>query len=206
MARKKLLTEGEIRQFMKLAQLRPIGDRRIKRLVEQPEDEEMELDAPPEGGEEGPPMPDEEMGDEEMGMGDEEMDMEMDEEGDDQMISMDDFMSALEMAVEDVTGEPASVEEVPGEGEDEEEGAEDMDMEMDMGGEGGEEMGMEMAPEGGEEEMPPGMRYESRRGKRNQSAIVNEVAKRVATRLRATNRKEKMVDELTERIFKRLTK
>jgi hypothetical protein len=203
MARKKLLTEGEIRQFMKLAQLRPIGDHRIKRLVEQPEEEEMDLGEPPVGGEEAPPMPGEEMGDEEMDLGDEEMDMDMDEEGDDQMISLDDFMSALEMAVEDVTGEPASVEEVPAEGEEEEE-AEEMEMEMEPEGDVG--MEMEMEPEGEEGEMPPGMRYERRRRKNNQNAIVNEVAKRVAARLNATNRREKMADQLTERIFKRLTK
>ncbi len=32
MARKKLLTEGEIRQFMKLANLRPIGKERLSEM------------------------------------------------------------------------------------------------------------------------------------------------------------------------------
>ena len=32
MARKKLLTEGEIRQFMKLANLRPIGEERLSEM------------------------------------------------------------------------------------------------------------------------------------------------------------------------------
>jgi hypothetical protein len=195
MARKKLLSEGEIRQFMKLANLRPIGDHRIKRLVEQPEDEEMEMDmgAPGEGEEEMPM--DDELPEDDMGA--EEMEMDMEEE-DDQMISLDDFMSALEMAVEDVTGEPASVEEVPGEEEEEEE-----DMEMDM-----EE---EPMPEEGDEEMamdeePPGMRYENRRRHSNQQLLVSEVSKRVAARLSEVNRKEQMADQLAERIMRRLTK
>ena len=32
MARKKLLTEGEIRQFMKLANLRPVGQNRLSEM------------------------------------------------------------------------------------------------------------------------------------------------------------------------------
>ena len=49
MARKKLLTEGEIRQFMKLANLRPIGQQRLSEMGGMPtsmpgardEDEEL---------------------------------------------------------------------------------------------------------------------------------------------------------------------
>ena len=80
MARKTLLTESEIRRFMKLASMPAIGAGRVRTLSEQlpGEDEEMEM------GDEGLPeeeplddeMPEEEpLGDEEMDMGDEEMDM-----------------------------------------------------------------------------------------------------------------------------------
>ena len=56
MARKKLLTEGEIRHFMKLANLTPLTE---TYLSEQPE-MEMDLDVEegppaPEGGDEMPP-------------------------------------------------------------------------------------------------------------------------------------------------------
>ena len=71
MARKKLLTEGEIRQFMKLANLRPIGQERLSEMgVPMPgqrdDDAGAEMDV----------EMDAEMGDEDMG--DEEMDMDMD--------------------------------------------------------------------------------------------------------------------------------
>ena len=117
MARKKLLTEGEIRQFMKLANLQPIQKARLSEMgYAGARDEEM-----PEPPEEDPMMGDE--------MGD-EMDMEMDidaEEGPGDMVSMEDFMSALERAIEEVTGEEADVSEEPGD--------EDIDMDMEMGGE-----------------------------------------------------------------------
>jgi hypothetical protein len=193
MARKKLLTEGEIRQFMKLANLRPIGAGRLSEMGAYPgaRDDEMGEEMP---ADDMAPEGDEEMDLGDMGAEDEFADDGM--EGDGQMVSLDDFMDALEMAIEDVTGEPASVEEVPGEGE-EEEG--DMEMELDAeGAEGGEEMGMEM--DVGAEEDPPGMRYES------QDKIVAEVARRVAARLQARDRKEQMADQLAERILKRLTK
>ena len=41
MARKSLLTESEIRRFMKLASMRPIGDDKLDKLHEQPEEEDM---------------------------------------------------------------------------------------------------------------------------------------------------------------------
>ncbi len=102
MARKKLLTEGEIRQFMKLANLRPISRDRLSEygmgMPGQRDEEEEEFDPEAAGAEEG----DEEMDlgdDEEMDLGGEE-DMEMDlgaeEEGGGEMVSMDNFMSALE--------------------------------------------------------------------------------------------------------------
>ena len=126
MARKKLLTEGEIRQFMKLANLGPIGSERLSEMgmgYAGARDEEM-----------GDDMPVDDMAPEEGGAEDMEMDMDMDMDADAGgagMVSMDDFMSALERAIEEVTGEEADVSEEPGE-----EGDEDMEMDMDMGDEG----------------------------------------------------------------------
>ena len=147
MARKKLLTEGEIRQFMKLANLRPVGAGRLSEMGGYPgardEDEELgdELGATEDelGAEDA--LADEE-GDELDAMDDE---VAMDDEGGGDMVSMDDFMTALERAIEEVTGEEADVSEEPGEEEEEVE----MDAAIEMGPEGGEEVEMEM----GEEDM-----------------------------------------------------
>ena len=138
MARKKLLTEGEIRQFMKLANLRPISKVRLSEMgghsYPGARDEEDDLEDL-----EGEEMA---MDDEEMDLDDEEMDMDMDMDaggagGD--MVSMDDFMSALERAIEEVTGEEADVSEEPGD--------EEMEMDMEMGPEGDEmEMDVEEEP------------------------------------------------------------
>ena len=125
MARKKLLTEGEIRQFMKLANLRPLGKERLSEMgmgMPGARDDEM-------GDEMGMEM-DAEMGDEDAEM---EMDMDMDAgAGGGDMVSMDDFMSALERAIEEVTGEEADVSEEPGD-EEMEMADDDMEMDMDMG-------------------------------------------------------------------------
>lgn len=198
MARKNLLTESEIRSFMKLAELRPLGTDKMQEMYgENPDDiEENEL--------ERDPMAD--LDDGESEMGDAEMDMDM---GDDEMgmdaapdggagapgmVSVEDFMGALEVALEDVLGEPVSTEmdpEMPADDDMEDDDAMDMDAEMET------DMGMD-----DEEEELPGMRdvYE------NQQDLVNEVAKRVAKRLKAKNNKTEMVDALAERIMKRLTK
>jgi hypothetical protein len=136
MARKKLLTEGEIRQFMKLANLRPIDRKKLS-----------EYGMPPGNREEEDELGDEDaLADEEGAELDAaEDDLAMDDAGGaGDMISMDDFMSALEQAIEEVTGEEADVSEEPGDEE------MDMEMDMEMGPEGGEEVEMEM---GAEEEM-----------------------------------------------------
>jgi len=130
MARKKLLSEGEIRQFMKLANLRPVGTNRLSEMYDVPgaRDEEDELRATEDELGDEDALADEE-GDELAGLEDE---MSMDDDaGAGGMVSMDDFMSALERAIEEVTGEEADVSEEPGD----------------------EEMDMEMGPEGDELEM-----------------------------------------------------
>ena len=201
MARKSLLTEAELRSFMKLAELRPLGDDRINEMYGTPpdiseEDEmERELDATEDelGAEDE--FADEE-GDELADMGD-EMDMDMgaaEDAGTPGMVSVEDFMGALEAALEDVLGEPVSTEmddELAADDDMEDADAMAMDSEVET----------DMALDDEEEELP-GMRdvYE------NQEDLVNEVAKRVAKRLRAQNNQANMVDALAERIMKRLTK
>tara|TARA_B100001123_G_scaffold430256_1_gene549900 strand:- start:253 stop:1014 length:762 start_codon:yes stop_codon:yes gene_type:complete len=115
MARKKLLSEGEIRQFMKLANLRPLAAKRLSEYSDmsgtRDEDEHLssELHAT----------------EDELGKEDHVADEESDELAamDDaapaggNMVSMDDFMAALEVAIEDVTGEEAEVSADPGEEE-----------------------------------------------------------------------------------------
>ena len=60
MARKKLLSEGEIRQFMKLANLRPIGQDRISEMggvygsADQPGDRDSDSDEDEDDDEGGP--------------------------------------------------------------------------------------------------------------------------------------------------------
>lgn len=199
MARKNLLTESEIRSFMKLAELRPLGTDKMQEMYgENPDDiEENELERDPMADlDDGEP----EMGDAEMDMdmGDDEMGMDAAPDGGagaPGMVSVEDFMGALEVALEDVLGEPVSTEmadEMPADDDMEDDDAMDMDMDVEM----------PMGAEEEEEEEPPGMRdvYE------NQQDLVNEVAKRVAKRLKVKNNKTEMVDALAERIMKRLTK
>ena len=107
MARKKLLTESEIRRFMKLASMSPVGDGKIQEYgMDYPglreDEEEVE-----EFGAEVEEVPGEEMPmDEPL---EEPMDEPVDVEGA-QTVSLDDFMSAFETALEDVTGETVSTE------------------------------------------------------------------------------------------------
>ena len=122
-----------------------------------------------------------------------DMDMGMDADaGGSDMVSIDDFMGALESALEDVLGEPVSTEIYDDIAADDELEADDLEADADME--------TDMALDAEEDEIP-GMRdvYE------NQEDIVNEVARRVAARLQAKNTQENMVDALAERIMKRLT-
>ena len=149
MARKKLLTEGEIRHFMKLANLTPLTE---TYLSEQPE-MEMDLDV-----EEGPPAPE---GDEmppEMDMGMEPEEGDVEEEGDPLLDipeeAREELLGDLVDLLADRLGVDASVE-----GGEELEVDADIDMEMGEPGLPGEEgppEGMSAELEVGEEE--PGMR------------------------------------------------
>ena len=198
MARKTLLNESEIRRFLKLADVGLIGDNRIKEIGDKSRKEGLiggavdavfDRDDDEMGGldvdvEEEPP---EEMPGEEGELDDLEGDLEGGEEGGGRMVSVDDFMSALESALEDVVGEPTSIEV----SDDEEELEDPLG---DLGEPGEEEVGL---PEPGEEEMDEPL---------EEDAIVNEVARRVAARLVKERNKSNIADQLADRILHRLTK
>tara|TARA_R100001163_G_C5067364_1_gene206438 strand:- start:1386 stop:2000 length:615 start_codon:yes stop_codon:yes gene_type:complete len=204
MARKPLLTESEIRNFMKLAELTPIGDDKISEMYGMPpgarDDEEDREEEDPAGES----LEEKEMEmDMDMELGDDEPEMDMDPEpemdvdpepamdmgADSKMVSVDDFMGALEDALEDVLGEPVSTE-MDDDGDDMDMG--DDEPEMDMGMD--DDMGMGM------DDDEPGMRDYM------QEDLVNEVARRVAARLQEKNSQADMIDALAERIMNKLTK
>jgi len=195
MARKTLLTESEVRRFMKLANMGPLGAERLEEIsyldeVEEEEDFAMDVEA---GGEELEMDVEEEPLDEPMDDLEGEVEGDLDPELEEKLKS-----AILAIADEWDMGDIVSVEEVPG---DDEEGLEDADLAMDleMGGpppEGGEEV--EAAAVEVEEEPVPGMRN-------YQEALIKKVAQRVAARLMQENKNEKLATELTERIFNRIT-
>jgi hypothetical protein len=193
MARKKLLSEGEIRQFMKLANLRPIGQERLSEMGggygsakmsgARDEEDDMMGDAPP------------------MEM-DAEVDVDADEmddteDMDDAMDDMDD--DALEM---EPAGEEDPKELVMTATDALEKLANMAGVDMEVQDESEE---META------EVPPMMEAddETETAAFNTDDIVAEVTKRVAARLQseqqAAERKEQIADQLAERIMKRLT-
>mgnify|MGYP003671676199 CR=1 FL=1 len=215
MARKTLLTESEIRSFLKLADLKHIGDDRIHEMYgmkpgmrhddeddmkKEEEEEEEEPMADMAADDAMPDMADDaEMGmdDAEMGMDDGEMDMDADMGAADAgpgMISIEDFMGALEAALEDVTGQPVETE---------------VDMEDDaMDDDGMDDAGMDDDMPGMDDAMP-GMDddddMDAPAPMMEEEEVVNEVARRVAARLQAKDNKAEMVDQLAERILSRLT-
>ena len=227
MARKTLLTEAEIRSFMKLANLTPVGDARLQEW-RPPIEEEL----PPEEDEEGLPsddaaaVDDMEMDADLGAVDDMEMDAELDADlGDDLGAEEgpatdlgggdkeDQFMDLVQQLadlvgvdVEMDDGEAvADAEMEMGDDVDSLEGGDDLGdeaaLDADLGGEEEAPMGDELPPEEDEEDLPGMRSYQE--GKTD--AIVSEVAKRVAERLRSEDSKQKVVDQLAERIFTRLT-
>ena len=198
MARKTLLTESEIRQFMKLANIKPLqemgydmpGMRDEEEDPLQEEEEELEMDAeapaPPMDAE--APM-DAELGDEEMEMDVEPMDdMGMEAEGGDK----EDAVMAILDALKDLVGDEVDLDVSVG------------DEAEDLGGEVEAEEGgdLEMADAAPEAEMDiepvpddEGM---------GDDEIVQEVARRVAARLLREKKTEDVANKLAERIFRRL--
>jgi len=210
MARKKLLTETEIRRFMKLAKMDAMTDSKIEeyggmaygRDSSELRDTEEDLGAEDQfAAEEGDELAADEAPvdvDIDAGM-EEEPAIELSPE---QATAVEDVIAA---AVDELVDglSPLGVQ-ISVEG-----GVEDLEAEV----------GLEEPLGGGEElemtadvaEVPPGEEDLGEPGgeipplEEDADAIVNEVARRVARRLSAQNRKTKMVDELTERIFNRLT-
>ena len=201
MARKTLLTEGELRRFMKLAELRPVGEKRIEEMYGVPgardlgededelgdmEDEEG-LDMSPEAEAEEAaiePSPDFEPAEDELG-DEPPLDPEAQAVLARGIQAMADAMGMGDLVTVDVEPEAGEVEDVV-----------DMtDVELDEpiepAGEEGGELEFDMGPE--EEEDP-------------EAAIVAEVTRRVAARLQRESRQAEVVDQLAERIMKRLTK
>lgn len=199
MAREKLLTESEIRRFMKLANMGAVGQAKIEEYgmnYAGARDEDEELESELHATEDELGAEDHEADAE----GDELSDLEVSMDDEEPMGDMGDEEKATELAqmiataVEDIYGVEMSVEgEAPGEEE-----VEVTDMEVAEVPGPPEDTG-EPEPEldiGAEEEEVSMM---------NEERVVSVVAKRVAARLIKENKKADMVNELTERIFTRLT-
>lgn len=223
MARKTLLTENELRRFMTLANMRPVGDRRLQEMGEFSVEEEMAGDEEVEdleatfGGDEMGGEPDDALA------LDAEMDVEEEPPVDDMALDADagaepaleekftEFMTQVAAVAQEVLGIDVAVEgdEEAGEldmapEEDELAVVDDVEMSEPTGEEGGEEL--ELDADVDVEEEPPGMggmRYEANA---DTDELVAEVARRVASRLQKETRQAEVVDQLAERIMKRLTK
>jgi hypothetical protein len=109
MARKTLLTETEIRRFMKLAQMNPVGTGKLEELAMEAEEEDV-LDLGPEGGEEGI-----------------EAEVELEEPGGEVSLSDDEAeaLAAAKPAVDKIAAEVGEVEET-------EEAPEELDVSADV--------------------------------------------------------------------------
>jgi hypothetical protein len=207
MARKTLLTEAEIRKFMKLANISPMNEMGMGMDLPGARDEEEE--------EEEPGMRDymqEQEEEEEMDMDAEEGDMEMDVE-----------MAAEEPAEEPVE-EPADAMDME---MDDDMGMDDaMDMDgdkeeqfadivnqlaelvgvvADVGFDGEEEMEGEVeAEEGGDLEMADSALEDEEEVEMGEEEMIAEVARRVKARLLNERKKDAMATKLADRIFNRL--
>ena len=157
MARKNLLTEGEIHRFMKLANMNPVGDGRLKEMGMYPgaRDEEEELES--------------ELGatEDELGAEDDVADEEADELDADAEMGGEDLSDELEdmlaQGVEALASAWGIEDRVDVEGGEEEEVAVEDEVEMDVEEPGGEE---EVEMEMGAEEEVPMMETRARRRQR----------------------------------------
>jgi hypothetical protein len=192
MARKTLLTEAEIRQFMKLANLGPLGTRRIDELGFNPDlegqDEEaiddLEMDATLDAD----------------ALGDEEAVDDLDAAAEDGVgeADVEELVQALADTIQQVTGVEVSVEGDAAAELGDEEAVDDIEVDA-LGGMPGEEIAVDA-----EEEEVMGMRdvYEEAA---STDDIVNEVARRVVARLNQKRQQANMADALAERILNRIT-
>ena len=222
MSKKTLLEEGTVRQFMKLANLKPLTSSFINETYMDEDlyeaEEEMEDELPPEPEDAAMDM-----------MADEEapMDMDMDaEEGAEGALAgvseeaVEELISVVADALASATGVDIDVTggEEGMEGEEDMEGEDDMD-DMDFAPaeeapEGEEEEVMEAAHEAGEEVMEmhhPMEEDEYMEGMKGMSvvdedAVMQETYRRVAKRLGAMNKQHKLIESVTNRIMSRLSK
>ena len=214
---KRLLSEGEMRRFMKLASISPMNEMYGMDPGQRDEEEEMDVSADEmEVGEEEPmdDMPEEEP----------MADMDMEPAGEAGMVDVEQFMSALESALEEVTGEEVSTEMDLGDEEAPEQGGDDIDMEMSPEP-AEDEMPMDEEPmmEAADEEVDDLAEAIARRVRRKLSEsrrpakrevskkqtverVANRVMKRLQEEKKAKETLDKRADELTERIFARLMK
>ena len=132
---KRLLSEGEMRRFMKLASISPMNEMYGMAPGQRDEEEEMpmgdEMEVSADEVEMDVEEPAADLPDEEPAMDDMEMDMEP--AGDAGMVDVEQFMSALESALEEVTGEEVSTVvdmEEPGDEMAPEQGGDDAPVEM----------------------------------------------------------------------------
>jgi hypothetical protein len=227
MARKTLLNEGEIRKFMKLANLGPLSEN----FLDEVEDEEMEVE-----DEVAVEEPMDLGGEDEVMDAEAELEMPMDEpEVEDD--SAGELSPEVQAQVEDALtaflqgGDAALAEEFPELAgimsvETDEEPVEDevVDAEMEMGPAGDElEMAMDMGemPDGDLPEDEAAMMQEikkmqeklqglresrAKKGtkKMSQTDLVNEVTQRVTKRLLAESKREQMSDKIAENVIKRI--
>ena len=210
MSKKTLLEEGTVRQFMKLANLKPLTSNFINETYM---DEDL-YEAEHEGAEDEmlPPEPEDAeidaMADEEAPMDMMDMDAEEGAEGALAGVSeeaVEELISVVADALASATGVDIDVTG----GEEGMEGEEDMG-DMDFApaeeapeGEEGEEEVMEMAHPMEEDEYMEGMKGMS---VVDEDAVMQETYRRVAKRLGAMNKQHKLVESVTNRIMSRLNK
>ena len=229
MARKTLLTEAEIRQFMKLANITPLQEMGMKPLPVGKDDDKDDPDLAERETSSTPPAKDDDR-DEKMeeaygsmmpGKDDEKDEMEMDAEMDAPAPEgAEDMEMDMDMGADDMGADMDMGDEMGGMEGKEQKLADvieilgdllDLDVTAEIGGdegmrgdampdEGGDmQMGMD-APEGDDEE--PMMELVD--DELNEDDIVQEVARRVAARLIREKKQDAMANKLAERIFRRL--
>ena len=189
-----LLEEGTVRQFMKLANLKPLAEDFINEAYDEEAMEEQEEDFAPAVSDEEPPM----MGDEEAAMAPEEdAEVSLTDEEAGVLIGLGDKLAA--------SGAGAS---------DDMEADMEADMEMDMGAPEEDAEMMEMAHEktegmGHKADMEEDL-YEDEDevvegvSVVDEDAIIKETFKRVANRLSAMKKEEQLVEAITRRVEEKL--
>jgi|DEB19_MinimDraft_3_1074340.scaffolds.fasta_scaffold38474_1 hypothetical protein len=188
MSKKQLLSEGEIRRFMKFAKLEPLAESFISETYGMTEGDYLDEEEEPMEPEE-----DDMGGEEDLDMGDEEE--PMDDMADEAPAGGEDVEAvvadALQAAVEKIN---AALEGVEG----------FSPITLDKGAE---EMEAEMEPEAGEEELE--MEPEEEAPGAGGEEMVAEVTRRVMARISESRRREaraNAIDEVTNRIMKRILK